>query len=198
MSTLPIWVTGLLRVWLCMPQPHRGNGPFLEFQIFRSWVIIRLLHLQVKLPAVSHIAAHTLLHHSGVWLSAALPLHCQEGNIADPPLQGAAHFPCRWTFSGGQSYQTAPSTRWASEIRDNNGHAQLSLSQESWCWAQKGEFPTAPQPQVGQPPPPPQPAPSGADFPSPSWLLIYFQIKCEDTDFLPCPGDLLFPFLQEI
>lgn len=195
-----------------MPQPHRGNGPFLEFQIFKSWIINRLLHLQVKFPA-----AHTLRYLFGFWGSAALPLHCQEGNIPDPPCAGCI---TQWPLGGGQTYPKAPRTGWASEIRDNNnGPAQLSLSQESCCWAQNGAFygtdapdppsprsfpshmpfPTAPQPQVGQPPPPPpQPAPSGADFPSPSWLLIYFHIKCEDTDFLPCPEDLFFSFLQEI
>lgn len=71
---------GLLHVWICMPQPHRGNGPFLELQIFRAWVIIRLLHLQVKFPAASQIAVHTLPYQSGVWVSAALLLLCQEGN----------------------------------------------------------------------------------------------------------------------
>lgn len=42
--------------------------------------------------------------------------------------------------------------------------------------------------------PPPFPSPP----PPPHHLPIYFWIKCEDIDFLPCPQDLFFPSLPEI
>lgn len=121
-----------------MPQPHRGNEPFLEFQIFRSWVIFRLLHLQVEFPSASHTAAHVLPYYSGFWVSAALPLHCQEGNITDL-CTGCSAFP----NTGEPSVVAGPTTKHHVDglLRYRiTTMATLSppFSQESWWWAQKG------------------------------------------------------------